>query len=314
MKRGALLICLVAIATASEAQMIRVGLSVDSLAAGQVFEYRLLAEFGTTYTRVLPPDSTAWGDTFEFRSMRRVPVSAGRDSLIFKLQFFGSKDTVIVPKRIRFVGPDTLDLLTPTVPVLFKTLLTPDATELQPLKPIYEFAMAWWPWVAGGLVLTGLLYVLYRRYRNRQVAPEPEPVAVSRPPYVNPLDTLRIGIETLRRRQDLQEGNFKSWYSDLGDLLRQYVEDVHGIPAMESTTGELRSAFRQRGLPGDLAQPMLRILDEADMVKFAKFRPDPQSAEAAHRSARDFCEAAERLDQTRLRHLEQIHMGGDDPS
>jgi hypothetical protein len=51
----------------------------------------------------------------------------------------------------------------------------------------------------------------------------------------------------------------------------------------------------------------LAILEEADMVKFAKFTPTAAAAEACHKQARAFADAATRLDFFRIQHKRDEH-------
>lgn len=311
--RPGLMVATLVLSATVQAQVVRVGIWPDSLSVGELFEYRIAVDYGDAHTGFVPPDSTAWGTAFEYRGMRRIPVEAGRDSLVIRLQFFGTADTLIAPMPVRLTGIDTITLLTPALPIRFRSLVSDEAVELRPLKPIFAFARNWWPWLMGGIALMAALWFLYRRWRNRPVAPsnaEPLPIRL----FVDPLQTLRGSLDLLDPGNPLDPIGYKAWYSDLGDTLRRYVEDVHGIPAMESTTAELRASFRQRGMHSDLVKPFLLVSDAADMVKFAKFKPTASDAETAIRTARNFLEAAERLDRMRIHHMEQDHLGKHGPA
>ena len=60
-------------------------------------------------------------------------------------------------------------------------------------------------------------------------------------------------------------------------MIRVYIEDRFGIPAMEQTTYEIISSFSER--PGTINEKSLsqlnQILPLADLVKFAKYKPLP---------------------------------------
>jgi hypothetical protein len=295
-------------------QSITAVLSSDSLHAGQAFEVRFTIDRGGVYETVIPPDSSRWGDFLEYRGMRMVPSASGRDSLIVSLQFFGTKDTLIAPVRFALVGADTLLLESMAIPVLFKSLVPGEQAELQPLKPIFEFAMNWWMWILIGAILIAAGIYIYRRWKKRPVPEIVTPVVVERAPFVSPLDVLRTQLEDLKRRDLIHQQDIKTYYSDLGDILRRYIEDAHGIPALESTTGELRTAFKNRGLHSELAQPCLAILEEADMVKFAKFTPTAAAADACHKQARVFAEAASRLDHFRIQLKRDDYERTNDPA
>lgn len=307
MKRLIALFCLICMCSSVDAQQIRVYLSNDSLAAGERFEYRVRTDFGSTYDYVLPPDSASWGELVEFKSMKRVETPTGRDSLVITLQFFGTKDTLITPKTFRLIGPDTLSISSPTIPIFFKSRVPTSETELQPLKPIYAFARNWLPWILLFFVVMGIAYYVYHRIKKRPGIPVNTPIVVPMSPFVSPLDVLNTKLEALKRKDLVKAGDYKSFYTELGDILRRYIEDAHEIPALESTTGELRRSFKQRGLHSELAHPLIYILEEADMVKFAKFAPSESAANACFKHARTFSEAAQKLDYFRIQVLRDTY-------
>jgi hypothetical protein len=70
-------------------------------------------------------------------------------------------------------------------------------------------------------------------------------------------------------------GDIEAHYADTADVLRRYLAEAHGVPALERTTGELLVA-----LPDRLAAPSVRaaargLFAAADLVKFAWYAPAP---------------------------------------
>jgi hypothetical protein len=61
------------------------------------------------------------------------------------------------------------------------------------------------------------------------------------------------------------------------EVLRVYIEDRFGIPAMEQTSTEILTSFEaNRNLLSDRTfQYLTKILPLADLVKFAKYYPLP---------------------------------------
>lgn len=300
MKRIPLVLIVSLLSSPLWAQSITAVLSADSIRAGETFELRFSIDRGGVFDGFLAPDSTSWGDFLEYRGMRKMSSASGRDSLIVSLQFFGTKDTLIAPKTFALVGADTLLLESPSVPIAFKSVVPGEEAELQPLKPIFDFAQSWWMWLLLAALLTGIGTYAYLRWKRRPAPVVIAPMIVERAPFINPLDVLKTQLEELKRRDLVHQHDIKTYYSDLGDILRRYIEDAHDIPALESTTSELRAAFKNRGLHSELAQPCLSILEEADMVKFAKFTPSAAAADACHKQARAFAEAAAKLDFFRI--------------
>lgn len=70
-------------------------------------------------------------------------------------------------------------------------------------------------------------------------------------------------------------GDLDSHYVLTADVLRRYLNDAHGIPALERTTSELLVA-----LPAPLSTPRTyttarELFNAADLVKFARYSPRP---------------------------------------
>lgn len=64
----------------------------------------------------------------------------------------------------------------------------------------------------------------------------------------------------------------------IANRLRRYVEERRGIPATELTTDELQSFLQDEGrMTRPTRQPLIRILEQADLVKFAQFTPDGEA-------------------------------------
>jgi hypothetical protein len=75
-------------------------------------------------------------------------------------------------------------------------------------------------------------------------------------------------------------------YDAVADVLRDYLE-AHGVPARERTTGELRWALPPALLAGGTLRRFEQVFEEADLVKFAHWRPDGQTAVAFLAAARE---------------------------
>jgi hypothetical protein len=102
------------------------------------------------------------------------------------------------------------------------------------------------------------------------------------PPHVKALEAL----EALRAKHLWQQGRIKEYHSVLTDIVRIYIEGRFGVDALEMVTSEVLDAMRASG---QLDEPNLeglrRILQTADMVKFAKYNPLPDEHDGSFRSA-----------------------------
>lgn len=131
------------------------------------------------------------------------------------------------------------------------------------------------PYILGiiliGAIIFFLLYSIKRKKNNQPI--------FSRPPKPKePAHVIALReLDRLKSEKIWQKGKTKLYYSELSDILRTYIEDRFGIPAMEQVTDEIISSFRaQKNLLNDKTFANLsQILQLSDLVKFAKYTPLP---------------------------------------
>jgi hypothetical protein len=82
----------------------------------------------------------------------------------------------------------------------------------------------------------------------------------------------------------------KDFHVRASDAVRRYVEAVFGVPSLEMTTGEVLLGLERVEAPGEARSVLRRFLDQCDLVKFAKVRPDDSTAITTLGLGRDFVE------------------------
>lgn len=294
---------------AGHAQNLNEYVAIDSLKVGDSFNYAITLDRDQEYDEVNFPDSTNFRSVFEIRSRKQFKKTAYKDSLAYELQFFGTADTTI-PKLPVFLiqNQDTTVLYTNPIPVSFKSILAEGEEKFRPLKPIFEFARAWWPYILGALIFVVALYVLYQYYIIKQQEEEAKPPATFSPtPFVNPLKEFRKSIKQLENAELNTREEFKQFYINLGDAIRQYYESLYNLPALESTSRELLTMLKNGAIDENLVDDTRAVLQEADMVKFAKFTPTNEQADRALEKAYNFLERARKIDGPRIDHLRRKH-------
>jgi len=131
------------------------------------------------------------------------------------------------------------------------------------------------PWIMGSLLVLALLFLIFyslkRRKNNKGFFTLPQ--KPKEPAHVIALREL----DRIKEEKIWQQGKTKRYYSEITDVLRQYIENRFDIQAMEMTTDETISAFKyRRSLVDENSFENLRkILTNADLVKFAKYEPLP---------------------------------------
>lgn len=293
----------------AKAQTVSEFAKIDSLKVGDTFDYTITLNRTQQYSEINFPDSANFGELFEIRSRRHFQPSTYKDSVSYKLQFFGTGDTTLPALPVQLIQQqDTTTLYTNPIVVPFNSVLAKDEQELRPLKPIFDFAGAWWPYILAVLTLLVAGYLLYTYYGKEETEPETrEQQSFTPTPFVNPLKKLQKTIRNLEQSELSTKEDFKEFYITLGDAIRRYFEKLHNVPALESTSRELLMMLEKRSIDEDLVQDTRAVLQEADMVKFANFTPTDKQAKRALEKAHDFLERARDVDGPLVDHLRRQH-------
>lgn len=112
---------------------------------------------------------------------------------------------------------------------------------------------------------------------------------VRRKRIVPPYELAMHRLGQLRERRLAESGHEKEYYTELTDILRQYLEGRFGINAMEMTSREIMDRLYDSDVK-DKRDYVRQILHVADFVKFAKVRPLPADNIAAFDNAVRFVE------------------------
>jgi hypothetical protein len=137
-----------------------------------------------------------------------------------------------------------------------------------------ETSSDWWKYLIGILILVAigiLVYWIIKRYQRKET---PEELV-----YTSPIEKATSLLQKLESKELWQRGEIKTYYSELTDIARNYIEEEVHIPAMESTTSELIISLRNVAknkklkLSKETLENLEKVLMQADLVKFAKVKP-----------------------------------------
>jgi hypothetical protein len=303
-------VCFVGLWNQSFSQTLKQDVSADSLKAGDILNFSITLKKDRTYDRIIFPDSAGFTENFELRNRRRYRVSDFVDSLSYKLQFWATENDTFPALPVQLIaGGDTTTMYTEAVIIPFQSTLQSEDEDLRPLKPIFAFAAAWWPYLLGLLILliaAGIGYYVYKKYKEQ---PEPEPAPEFKPqPFLNPLKELENNLRQTQNISPETEQQFNHFYIKLGDAIRRYFEQMYRIPALESTSREIIRELDRRAIDERMVEQTRIVLREADMVKFAKFTPSRGQAQKAYDKAQDFLSIAKTLHQSRIQQMRRQHM------
>lgn len=131
----------------------------------------------------------------------------------------------------------------------------------------------WWKYLLGLLLIGGIGVFVYWYFKIRQKDTIEEEI------YKTPIEKATSLLNNLEKKELWQQGEVKAYYSELTDIVRNYIEEAIEIPAMESTTSELieglkvASQKKKMKLSKETIENLFVVLKQADLVKFAKSKP-----------------------------------------
>ena len=131
----------------------------------------------------------------------------------------------------------------------------------------------WWKYLLALVLIGGLGALVYWYFKIRQKEKTEEVI------YKTPIEKATTLLNNLEKKELWQQGEVKAYYSELTDIVRNYIEEAIEIPAMESTTSELieglkvASQKKKMKLSKETIENLFVVLKQADLVKFAKSKP-----------------------------------------
>ncbi|NDW17329.1 hypothetical protein D0T53_00175 [Dysgonomonas sp. 216] len=111
---------------------------------------------------------------------------------------------------------------------------------------------------------------LYMAFRKKEKGYYFKPKSIL-PPHVIALQAL----DKIKAEKIWQQGKEKQFYTDLTDILREYIEKRFGIRAFEKTSDEILQTIKIFEQADSSTESLVQVLKLADLVKFAKYTPLP---------------------------------------
>lgn len=284
MKRILYFILILFVFPTLHAQEVKVVTSTKNIKIGEQIEYKISVQAPVDAAVVFPE-----GQTFGALEMVKTnPTDTLKEAGKFRLekayyltQFDEGKYT-IPQQKIQISHKDfyTNSLLVEVHNVAVDTLKQP----LYDAKPIAEVTSSssshLWLWIVGivALLLTAAALYFFV-FRKKKLSAEEERKKL--PPFERAIQDLK----DLQNSKYLIESQHKAYYTRLTDIVKEYLEDEVHILAKESTTDELLAKINDLQQTGKLhlstetISNLKRVLQNADLVKFAKSKPSDNNAE-----------------------------------
>ncbi len=101
-----------------------------------------------------------------------------------------------------------------------------------------------------------------------------EEVVVEAPVIIRPAHEIALEkLGALQTESLWQNGDVKGYYTKLTFIFREYLENRYDIQALESTTEEVLQQLKKSDFDSEMNSDVTRVLQSADLVKFAKAKP-----------------------------------------
>lgn len=133
------------------------------------------------------------------------------------------------------------------------------------------------------LAITAILLYYFLIYKKKK-ASQTEKETDTRPADIKALEAL----EQLKVKQLWQKGNVKMYYSELTDIIRNYLDERFEMHTMESTSSEILTALNTQAVTNEGKEHLRFIFERADMAKFAKGHPLPDENDKSWQNATQF--------------------------
>ncbi len=196
----------------------------------------------------------------------------------YTITSFDSGRFAIPPQRIRYKNKTYktdsiwIDVATVAVDTIKQPLYPIKAVQHATLT-LKDYVLNYWYFLFALLWLVIIWYVFFRK---KETTEEKYAKLIAKIP---PFELAKKQLVELDQKQLWQNNKVKEYYSELTDILRNYIEKELQVPAMESTTIELINELKTDDIWKKLENPketltkLNDLLKESDLVKFAKMKP-----------------------------------------
>lgn len=178
------------------------------------------------------------------------------------------------------------------------------------IKGVYKAPVWWWGifrWVLLAVLLAGVGVAGYYliTYLQRRKLEEAGNEVVTEP--LRPAEEVALEkLDAIKEKKIWQQGQVKEYYTQLTDVVREYIARRFEVSSVEQTSDEtlrdIRPLLSERK---DLYDQLRKMLTLADLVKFAKWSTTPDENELSLRNAYTF------VQETTIKSLED---GADAPT
>jgi hypothetical protein len=281
-----ILFFLLLISSLTYAQKVSVTTDTTNIRIGEQFLFKIVIK---DTANVIFPEKLENLTSLEV--VKDVKIDTFKNSLIKKYlmtgfdsgAFYIPTQQIFIKNRAYLSDSVLINVATVAVDTTKQKMFPIKAIQSEPL--VYDDFKPYIIWVVLAILLIGLL-IYYLKNRKKPEIKEVE-IINTLPPFEEALEKL----QELDNKLLWQNNEIKKYYSELTEIVRVFIEKELEIPALEITTHELVSLLSDYNNPKNIkpAKETIRklnaLLQEADLVKFAKSTPLSHEIEEDRRDA-----------------------------
>ncbi len=154
------------------------------------------------------------------------------------------------------------------------SVLPPGTTEPKDIKPPFAIRkLVPWTYIIFFLLVAAIIiawWIYYRRWKQKT-----PPLPLNENYLEAPHLTAFRKLNELREHQYRSEDEIRQYYFSLSEIVREYLERRYFVRALEMTTREILESFPELDINGEIELDFKSLFDGLDLIKFAKFIPEP---------------------------------------
>jgi hypothetical protein len=288
--RFLLIIALLLCSIQHNAQEVSAEIDRDTIKIGEQIKYTITAKVKPEDIIVFPEGQTftplEMVEAFKIDTTQLEPLKIL--SKTYALTKFDSGSYIIGQQTLKlnddFLQTDSIRIKVNDVIVdTTKQKLFPIKTYIDIEKPFEISSWVWWI-IIGILIIVGVAYLILK-FKNKK-----DKKKRRIPPYQKALQSL----QELDNSKLIENRNLKEYYSQLTEISRRYLEEKVEIRALEYTSNELVNELEQKrksqnlNIDSELIEDFKKVLQRADLAKFAKSAPDVITAKSDRKNIETF--------------------------
>jgi len=205
------------------------------------------------------------------------------------ISYYDSASVTIPPIAVRYKIPGNDEekiVLSNPVTFTVHTVQVEQQADIKDVKDPLTIPLDWKFILLIALIVLIVLaaaFYFYRRYKKKKAEQPIKKKVIRIPAHARALTAL----DKLESEQLWQKGRVKEYHSNITGIIRGYFEERFSLPALELTTSEQMQQLKKVPSAENISSITNEFLNNADLVKFAKFIPLPSVNEAMMKQAKE---------------------------